>query len=33
MRPKETAKKGKEKIEESGGNVGGIWLKKGARRG
>jgi hypothetical protein len=26
MRPKERAKKGKEKIENSGGNVGGIWL-------
>jgi hypothetical protein len=26
MRPKERAKKGKERIEESGGNVGGIWL-------
>jgi hypothetical protein len=26
MRPKDRAKKGKERIEESGGNVGGIWL-------
>jgi hypothetical protein len=26
MRSKERAKKGKERIEEGGGNVGGIWL-------
>jgi hypothetical protein len=30
---KERVKKGKERIEESGGNLGGIWLKRGARRG
>jgi hypothetical protein len=28
MRPKERAKKGKERIEECGGNVGGIWLSQ-----
>jgi hypothetical protein len=26
MKPNERAKKGKERFEESGGNVGGIWL-------
>jgi hypothetical protein len=30
MRPKERVKKGKERIEESGGNIGSIWLKRGA---
>jgi hypothetical protein len=28
MRPKERAKKGKERIEESGGNVRGLWLNR-----
>jgi hypothetical protein len=28
IRPKERAKKGKEKIEERGGNVGGLWLNR-----
>jgi hypothetical protein len=26
IRPKESAKKGKKRIEERGGNVGGLWL-------
>jgi hypothetical protein len=39
IRPKKRVKKGKERIEEGGGNVGGLWLNHdrekwaGARRG